>query len=227
MSISFNCLIELDSVKLAFIDNNGNKKTVDLISEDSIEWEVNDEDKLDICYYAFIINQQFWICDTNNSNVMKINNGYFSIYSSLIPKIQTKLLPVKSLFCSDFLKESHEPFKPKSVFNSLDPLICFWSEITGVTNDALITFQIIDPKGNLYFMDHELLEENSSSGLRNYYAIFKTSSKLISGEWTFQLIYQKEILISKKVSYNILNNSYTSKDNILANDTAFRVDIRM
>ncbi|WP_342598108.1 hypothetical protein MHB48_10850 [Psychrobacillus sp. FSL H8-0483] len=215
------------SVKLAYIDNSGDKNTIDLISEDSIHWEIKDEEKFDISCYAFIVNEQFWVCDTNNSEVVKKNNGFFSIYSSLISNSQAKLSKVNSLFCSDFKQDSLEPINPKSVFNNLDDVICFWSEISGVTNDALIIFQIIDPKGNLYFMDHELLHENNQNGIRNYYAVLKTSSKLIRGEWTFEIIYKKEMLNSKKVTYNILNNSYKTNDTHYAKDTAFRVDIRM
>ncbi|SEM12190.1 hypothetical protein SAMN04487786_1069 [Paenisporosarcina quisquiliarum] len=227
MSIYFNCFIKLDSVKLAYIDKLGDKKTADLISEDRIHWEVKEEDKLGISYYSFIVNEQFWVCDTNNSEVIKINNGFFSKYYSLISNTHAKLSKVNSLFCSEFLQDSLEPIKPKSVFNNLDDAICFWAEISGVSNDSLIIFQIIDPKGNLYFMDHELLRQNNHSGIRNYYAVLKTSSKLIRGEWTFMLIYKKEILSSKKVTYNILNNSYKTNDTHFTNDTTFRVDIRM
>lgn len=61
-------------------------------------------------------------------------------------------------------------------------------------------------------MDHELLHVNDKNGIRNYYAVLKTSSKLISGEWTFELIYRNEILSSKKIIYNILKNSYNTMD---------------
>ena len=75
-------------------------------------------------------------------------------------------------------------------------------------------------------MDHELLNENNKNGIRNYYAVLKTSSKLICGEWTFELIYIENILCSKKVNYNVLNTSY-KKQNYYAKNTAFRVDIKM
>ncbi len=227
MSITFNSFIKLDSVKLAYVNNSEEKNVIDLVSKDSIHWEIKDEEKFDICFYAFIVNEQFWVCDTNNSEVAKINNGYFSIYSSLIPNLQAKISKVNSLFCSGFLQESLEPIKPKSFFNNLDDEICFWSEISGVTSDALIIFQIIDPNGNLYFMDHELLHKNNKNSIRNYYAVLKTSSKLIRGEWTFELIYKENIICSSKVNYNILNNSYKKHKNHHAKNTAFRVDIKM
>lgn len=166
------------------------------------------------------------MCDTKNSKVAKINNGFFSIYSSSIPNSQAQISNVSSLFCSGFIQGSLKPIKPKSAFNNLDDEICFWSEISGVTSDALIIFQIIDPNGNLYYMDHELLHENNKNGIRNYYAVLKTSPKLISGEWTFELIYEENIISSKKVNYNILNTHY-KKQNHYVKNTAFRVDIKM
>lgn len=227
MVLSFNCYRLLDSVKLAYIDTYGDKITKELASENGFYWELKESDKLNISHYAFIVNDQFWVCDTYNNTIVSIYDGFFSDFSTvLLPKPISKLKIVHDVFCSDLSKDSFEPINPKSSFNNLDYTICYWSEISGVLDNALVIFQIIDPNGNLYFMDHELLQENKKNGIRNYYAIFKTSSKLISGEWTFELIYQNEILCSKKLIYNILKNSYSTKESHFDNHTSFRVDIK-
>jgi len=83
MGIYLNINIKLDSVILAYLDSSNKKNNIELISDDKLSWRVPNEERLDIGYYAFIVNNQFWICDSNCSQLVEKYGVYFSDYRCL------------------------------------------------------------------------------------------------------------------------------------------------
>ena len=226
MSILLNCKLELDSVILAYLDRHNNKKNVNLTSDDKIHWKVPNEDKLDIQYYAFIVNNQFWICDPNNSRLVEKYGTLFSDYLELNSKALAQLSVVKSLHCKDFYKGSFEPFLPTNGFTNLDHTMCYWARICGVTQDTLIIFQVIDPKGELYHIGYEYLQKNNDTGVRHYFAGVKITPYLAEGQWTFQLIHRDNIIDTKRVYFKILQNDYNKDNAYFVNQNSYTIDIK-
>jgi len=78
----------------------------------------------------------------------------------------------------------------------------------------LVIFQVIDPNGCLFHMDHERLLKNNETSLRHYYA----------GQWTFRLIYRNHIISERKVNFKILRNSYNKESLYFFNQSSIKID---
>lgn len=113
----------------------------------------------------------------------------------------------------DLRQNTFDIINQTSAFSNLNNAICYKASLKNVKEDSPIIFQIINPSGELHFIDVEYLKKNSQNGTRIYYAGLKISPLLDEGVWTFQIIFKGKIIDDKKVIYKIYKNNY-SEDKI-------------
>ncbi|KGR76162.1 hypothetical protein [Ureibacillus sinduriensis] len=207
----FSSNIKLDSLLLAYFDKNHLKKSIVCQSKDGLVWYIDDQSFDNICYYGFIVNDSFWICDPNSIEYTTFEGEIFSVGITVKERI-AKMLNISSTETgSDFIKENYKIYDKKSIFSNLDNAICFRANIEGVITDSLVILQILDPMGNIFHMSSELLNENKVDGRRVYYAGMRVSDFLVEGTWTFQLVYGDKLLCSEEIKYKVYKNGYRDR----------------
>ena len=203
--------IRLDSLLLAYFDKNNFKKSIKCQSKDGLVWYIDNKSFDNICYYGFIVNDSFWICDPNSIGYTTFEGEIFSV-GITGKKHNTKMLNIISTETgSDFLKENYKIYDKKSIFSNLDNAICFRANIENVIADSLVILHILDPSGKIFHMSSELLNENTVDGTRLYYAGMKVSDFLVEGTWTFQLVFGDKILCSEEIKYKVYKNGYMDR----------------
>lgn len=229
MDIKYNSLIKLDSVLLVYLDQKNNKQKLDLISENGLKWMIplsmhqKIEKNLDL--YAFIINKSFCICDPNCNSIYKVNNMLFSKAEIKLDN-KVKYIEIESSNTGkDFQINTFDIIDKTSVFSNLDIAICYKVNLKNITEDSIILFQIINPKGELHFLDFECLKKNKVNGRRIYYAALKITPLLIEGKWIFQLIYKDKIIDTKEVIYKIYKYDYGNRDYFTQNYVNINIEV--
>ena len=208
----FSSTVKLETLFLAYIDNQGEKNKILCYSNNSLDWFIEDLNLNDIAYYGFIVNEEYWICDPNSNKYCEINGELFS--KGFFEKVKNDFLNVTHTESgSDFYEKDYSIFDKKSKFTDLDKAICFRAVIEGVTKDYLIIFQIIDPEGGLFHMSSELLKKNTVDKTRIFHSAFKISKFLKKGKWSLQLVHNNRILCSHDIKYNEVSIGYSSKFN--------------
>ncbi|WP_107840089.1 hypothetical protein [Metasolibacillus meyeri] len=216
MDITYDSLIKLDSVMLVYLDKEDIIK-LNLVSDNGLKWTIPIEEYNQVItnlkYYAFIINNKFWIKDPNCNKIYNFLNTYFSVRNN---DFMNNVKNIKLNYSStgkDLRQNTFDIINQTSAFSNLNNAICYKASLKNVKEDSPIIFQIINPSGELHFIDVEYLKKNSQNGTRIYYAGLKISPLLDEGVWTFQIIFKGKIIDDKKVIYKIYKNNY-SEDKI-------------
>jgi len=227
MEIIYNSQIKLESVLLVYLDKQMQKNKLNLISKNGLQWEVPIEEQKRIAnninYYAFIVNEKFCVCDPNCHRVYEVNNMYFS-KANTVKQIEDIVLEY-SVTGKDFQQPTFNIIGKTNVFSNLDIAICYKANLKNILEDTLILFQIINPKGELHFLDFECLKKNKDNGKRIYYAGLKITPLLVEGIWTFQLIFKDKLIDSKEVLYKLYKSNYRKESGYAVNYSLYDVEI--
>ncbi|MFJ7408682.1 MULTISPECIES: hypothetical protein [unclassified Lysinibacillus] len=228
MNIKYNSQIKLESVLLVYLDKKMQKNKLNLISKNGLQWEVPIEEKKRIAnninYYAFIVNEKFCVCDPNCHSIDEVNNMYFSKVANTVKQVKDIELE-NSVTGKDFQQSTFNIIGKTNVFSNLDIAICYKANLKNILEDSLILFQIINPKGELHFLDFECLKKNKDNGKRIYYAGLKITPLLVEGIWTFQLIFKDKIIDSKEVLYKLYKSNYRKESGYAGNYSLYDVEI--
>lgn len=229
MNIKYNSQIKLDSVLLVYLDKKMQKNKLSLISENGLQWVVpiGEQKRIvtNINYYAFIVNEKFCVCDPNCPSVYEVNNMYFSkVANKSVQQVKDIELEY-SVTGKDFQQSTFNIIGKTNVFSNLDIAICYKANFKNILEDSLILFQIINPKGELYFLDFECLKKNNDNGKRIYYAGLKITPLLVEGIWTFQLIFKDKIIDSNEVLYKLYKSNYRKESGYTGNYSLYDVEI--
>ncbi|QPA56329.1 hypothetical protein [Lysinibacillus sphaericus] len=215
-NIFYKSLTKLDSVLLVYLDKDMGRNKIELVSEDCLLWLIptyQDSVLSSVKYYSFIINNQFCVCDPNCYRIHVIDEMNFSYIEDLLTKRLNNVGVINSSTGKDLENKTFEVVNKTEIFSNLDSAICYTANLKNVTEDSTVIFQIINPKGELHFVDCEYLMRNKKNGERIYYAGLKITPKLLEGIWTFQLIHQNKIIDAKAVLYKIYKIDYGKDKN--------------
>lgn len=84
----------------------------------------------------------------------------FSHIDDLLTKRLNKVGVINSSTGKDLKNKTFEVVNKTEIFSNLDTAICYTANLKNITADSTVIFQIINPKGELHFVDCEYLMRN-------------------------------------------------------------------
>ncbi len=200
--VQFNSIERVDSVSIAYLNDNGMTQTLLMESTNHSVWTVQFLEG--IRYFAYLVDGKDWVCD-RHYNVKQINNTYYSDITD--KKKPTTLSVEKAVLCKNFNSEDFSPIGITTVFTKLDVIMGFWARLNNVNEHSIVHFQMIDPD-NILYNTYEVLTAVKRES--TFYFGVQITHQFVEGKYKFRLLYNEDDMMELSCVYKSLKTSYGS-----------------